>query len=50
MERRVLLETLANRLPSDSVSYLSKLKGLRKHGDDGTLLELDDGSQILAKV
>lgn len=50
VERRVLLETLASRLPSDSISYLSKLKGLENQGDGGTLLELEDGSKILAKI
>lgn len=50
VERRVLLETLASRLPSNSISYLSKLRGLEKQGDGGTLLELDDGSKILAEV
>lgn len=50
VERRELLETLARQLPSDSILYLSKLKGLTKQGDGQTLLELDDGSQILAKI
>ncbi|XP_020268143.1 zeaxanthin epoxidase, chloroplastic [Asparagus officinalis] len=50
VERRVLLETLASRLPSNSISYLSRLRGLKKQGDGGTLLELDDGSKILAEI
>ncbi|XP_043715552.1 monooxygenase 2-like isoform X2 [Telopea speciosissima] len=50
VERRILLETLANRLPSDSICFSSKLAKIEKTGTGETLLELVDGTQLLAKV
>ncbi|KAJ0961856.1 hypothetical protein J5N97_029684 [Dioscorea zingiberensis] len=50
VERRLLLETLASRLPSNAISFSSRLKKIEKHGTDETLLELENGSKILAKI
>lgn len=50
VERRVLLETLASRLPPNTISFSSRLKSIERQGSEGTLLELDDGSHLLAKV
>ncbi|RRT52913.1 hypothetical protein B296_00044762, partial [Ensete ventricosum] len=50
VERRVLLETLASRLPPNTVSFSSRLKSIRKEGNHGSLLELEDGGRIRAKV
>lgn len=50
VERRVLLETLASKLPPGTISFSSKLKSIAEQGPDGTLLELEDGRQILSKV
>ncbi|CAL5086637.1 unnamed protein product [Urochloa decumbens] len=50
VERRVLLETLASKLPPGSISFSSKLKSIAEQGPDGTLLELEDGRQILSKI
>uniref|UniRef100_A0A0A9DU41 FAD-binding domain-containing protein n=1 Tax=Arundo donax TaxID=35708 RepID=A0A0A9DU41_ARUDO len=50
VERRVLLETLASKLPPGTISFLSKLKSITEQGPDGTLLELEDGRQVLAKI
>ena len=50
MERRVLLETLASKLPPGTISFSFKLKSIAEQGPDGTLLELEDGRQILSKV
>ncbi|CAA6669798.1 unnamed protein product [Spirodela intermedia] len=50
VERRVLLETLASRLPADSISFSSRLKSISKGETMGTLLELEDGTLIHAKV
>ena len=50
VERRVLLETLASKLPPGTISFSSKLKSIAEQGPDGTLLELEDGQQILSKV
>ncbi|KAH6829847.1 oxidoreductase family protein [Perilla frutescens var. hirtella] len=52
VERRTLLETLANRLPPSAISFSSKLKTIEKsssHNDD-TLLKLEDDSLISAKI
>jgi 2-polyprenyl-6-methoxyphenol hydroxylase-like FAD-dependent oxidoreductase len=46
----VLLETLASKLPPDTISFSSKLKSIAEQGADDTLLELEDGRQVLAKV
>jgi 2-polyprenyl-6-methoxyphenol hydroxylase-like FAD-dependent oxidoreductase len=50
VERRVLLETLASKLPPGAISFSSKLKSIAGQGDDGTLLELQDGRQLRSKV
>ncbi|GJN32345.1 hypothetical protein PR202_gb20848 [Eleusine coracana subsp. coracana] len=50
VERRVLLETLASKLPPETISFSSKLKSIAEQGPDGTLLELEDGRQVLAKI
>ncbi|KAI8560567.1 hypothetical protein RHMOL_Rhmol04G0267800 [Rhododendron molle] len=50
VERRILLETLANQLPPDSISFGSKLGKIERSESGGTLLELADGSSISAKV
>jgi hypothetical protein len=50
VERRVLLETLASKLPPGTISFSSKLKSIAEERPDGTLLELEDGRQVLSKV
>lgn len=50
MERRILLETLANQLPQEAVRFSSKLAKIERSEDGETLLELVDGTQLLAKV
>lgn len=50
VERRVLLETLANQLPPDSVQFSSKLSKISKTESGETMLELVDGTQLFAKV
>ncbi|KAI8560570.1 hypothetical protein RHMOL_Rhmol04G0267800 [Rhododendron molle] len=50
VERRILLETLANQLPPDSISFGSKLGKIERSESGGTLLELADGSSISAKI
>lgn len=50
MERRILLETLANQLPQGAVRFSSKLAKIERSEGGETLLELVDGTQLLAKV
>ncbi|KAJ4956086.1 hypothetical protein NE237_012869 [Protea cynaroides] len=50
VERRILLETLAKQLPSDSICFSSKLAKIEKTATGQTLLELVDGTQLLAKI
>ncbi|EER99394.2 uncharacterized protein LOC8077457 isoform X1 [Sorghum bicolor] len=51
VERRVLLETLSSKLPPGTISFSSKLKSISEQGPaGGTLLELEDGRQILSKI
>ncbi|XP_071722282.1 monooxygenase 2-like [Rutidosis leptorrhynchoides] len=50
VERRILLETLANKLPSNSVRFDSKLSEIEKSESGETLLKLADGTQLLAKI
>ncbi|EPS73596.1 hypothetical protein M569_01159, partial [Genlisea aurea] len=51
VERRILLETLASRLPPDTISFSSKVKTVKEADEEGvTLLELEDSSQISAKI
>ncbi|MED6193872.1 hypothetical protein PIB30_023242 [Stylosanthes scabra] len=50
VERRVLLETLAGELPQDMIQFSSKLARIEANPDGETLLELADGSKLLAKI
>lgn len=50
VERRILLETLANQLPSDSISFSSRLANIQREENGETLLQLQDGSELSAKV
>ncbi|XP_010258756.1 PREDICTED: uncharacterized protein LOC104598413 isoform X2 [Nelumbo nucifera] len=50
VERRILLETLANQLPSDAIRFSSKVAKIEKNENGETSLQLLDGTQILAKV
>ncbi|KAH7833958.1 hypothetical protein Vadar_011387 [Vaccinium darrowii] len=50
VERRILLETLANQLPPDSIRFSSKLGKIERTESGGTLLELMNGSSISAKI
>ncbi|KAG0449859.1 hypothetical protein HPP92_027076 [Vanilla planifolia] len=49
VERRILLETLSSKLPSNTILFGSGVRTLRREGAQ-VLLELDDGSQMLAKI
>ncbi|KAM6561986.1 hypothetical protein CsatB_021984 [Cannabis sativa] len=49
VERRVLLETLADQLPPDALRFSSKLSKISKNGNGETMLELVDGSQFSSK-
>ncbi|KAK6117469.1 hypothetical protein DH2020_048796 [Rehmannia glutinosa] len=50
VERRILLETLANQLPQNAISFSSKLKSIETSENDETMLKLEDDSQISAKI
>lgn len=50
VERRILLESLANQLPPDSIRFSSKLENIITTGNGKTLLEFGDGKQLLAKI
>lgn len=50
MERRTLLETLANQLPTDSIHFSSKLAKIERIETGETLLELEDGTRLSGKV
>ncbi|KAL3497566.1 hypothetical protein ACH5RR_040298 [Cinchona calisaya] len=50
VERRILLETLANQLPPDAISFSSKLENIQTKENGETLLELQDGTQLCAQV
>ncbi|KAM7274205.1 hypothetical protein ACFE04_028869 [Oxalis oulophora] len=50
VERRVLLDTLANSLPSNTIRFASKLSKIEKSESGETLLKLDDGTQLLAQI
>ncbi|KAK6787064.1 hypothetical protein RDI58_015589 [Solanum bulbocastanum] len=50
VERRILLETLASRLPPDAISFSSKLANIERSENGETLLELEDGICISAKI
>ena len=47
----MLLETLASRLPTDSIRFSSRLVSISQRDQaQGALLELDDGTLIQAKA
>ncbi|RHN53791.1 putative FAD-binding domain, FAD/NAD(P)-binding domain-containing protein [Medicago truncatula] len=50
VERRVLLETLAGQLPTDTIQYSSRLVKIEPSPNGDTFLEFLDGSKILAKI
>ncbi|KAI3845055.1 hypothetical protein MKX03_021543 [Papaver bracteatum] len=50
VERGILLETLANQLPPNSIRFSSKLANIETAGTSETLLELVDGTQLQAKI
>ncbi|CAI9095668.1 OLC1v1031663C1 [Oldenlandia corymbosa var. corymbosa] len=50
VERKILVETLANQLPQDAISFSSKLASIEKQENGDTLLKLHDGSKVSAKV
>ena len=50
MERRILLETLANQLPQDAVQFSSKLANIERSENGEILLELENGTRLCAKV
>ncbi|PIN04870.1 Kynurenine 3-monooxygenase [Handroanthus impetiginosus] len=50
VERKILLETLANQLPPNAISFSSKVKNVEKSENDETLLKLEDDSHISAKI
>ncbi|XP_037494215.1 monooxygenase 2 isoform X2 [Jatropha curcas] len=50
VERRILLETLANQLPTDAVRFSSGLEKIEKSESGETSLKLKDGTQILANI
>nr|AUD40387.1 zeaxanthin epoxidase 2 [Camellia sinensis] len=50
VERRILLETLANQLPSDAISFSSKLAKIERSESGETLLELMNGRRLSAKI
>ncbi|XP_009608102.1 monooxygenase 2-like [Nicotiana tomentosiformis] len=50
VERRVLLETLASKLPPDAISFSSKLENIERSENGETMLELEDGIRISAKI
>ncbi|KAG8374651.1 hypothetical protein BUALT_Bualt10G0018200 [Buddleja alternifolia] len=50
VERGILLETLANKLPKNAISFSSKLKSIERIENDETMLTLEDDSQISAKI
>ncbi|KAL9691714.1 hypothetical protein QQ045_012140 [Rhodiola kirilowii] len=50
VERRILLETLASKLPADAIRFSSKLANILKGEPGETLLDLEDGRQLTAKI
>ncbi|XP_060207424.1 monooxygenase 2-like [Lycium barbarum] len=50
VERRVLLETLASKLPPDAISYSSELSKIETSENGNTLLQLQDGTRLSAEV
>ncbi|XP_050227199.1 monooxygenase 2 isoform X1 [Mercurialis annua] len=50
VERRILLETLANQLPPETIRYSSGLDKIEASENGETLLKLVDGTQLQAKI
>ncbi|XP_065857113.1 monooxygenase 2 isoform X1 [Euphorbia lathyris] len=50
VERRVLLQTLANQLPPESIRFSSGLQNIETSENGETLLNFVNGTQILAKI
>ncbi|XVE57582.1 hypothetical protein DITRI_Ditri04bG0101600 [Diplodiscus trichospermus] len=50
VERRILLETLANQLPPETVQFSSKLSKIESSENGETFLELTNGTRLLAKI
>ncbi|TYH81497.1 hypothetical protein ES332_D03G204300v1 [Gossypium tomentosum] len=50
VERRILLETLANELPPETVRFSSKLGKIQSSENGETLLQLTNGTTLLAKI
>ncbi|XP_010509582.1 PREDICTED: uncharacterized protein LOC104785979 isoform X2 [Camelina sativa] len=50
VERRVLLETLASQLPPQAIRFSSKLESIQSNANGDTLLQLTDGTRLLAKI
>lgn len=50
VERRILLEALCNQLPPNTVRFSSKVAKIERIETGETLLELNDGTQLRAKV
>ncbi|KAI3964702.1 hypothetical protein MKW92_003540 [Papaver armeniacum] len=50
VDRGILLETLANQLPPNSIRFSSKLANIETAGTSETLLELVDGTQLQPKI
>ncbi|KAL8150910.1 hypothetical protein V2J09_020718 [Rumex salicifolius] len=48
--RKILLETLANELPPDSIRFSSKLSNIQRSEDGNIVLDLVDGSQVSSKI
>ncbi|GMY29930.1 monooxygenase 2 isoform X1 [Fagus crenata] len=50
VERRILLETLANQLPQDAVQFSSKLANIERSENGEFLLKLVNGTRLYAKI
>ncbi|KAK4844525.1 hypothetical protein QYF36_021288 [Acer negundo] len=50
VERRILLETLANQLPPESVHFSSRLANIETTADGETILELTNGARLQSKI
>ncbi|PKA47643.1 Zeaxanthin epoxidase, chloroplastic [Apostasia shenzhenica] len=50
VERRLLLETLSSKLPPNSISFSSRVKSIKRQETGDTLLELANGTRVLAKI
>ncbi|XAR70522.1 hypothetical protein NMG60_11027398 [Bertholletia excelsa] len=50
VERRILLETLANQLPPDVITFSAKLAKIERKDSKEMMLELTDGTKISTKI